>query len=85
MTSTASKQVRVQYYAMLREERGISDENIDTSANTAGELYAELQRAHGFTLDAGQLKVVVNAEFAEWDRPLSAGDTVVFIPPVAGG
>ena len=32
-----------------------------------------------------QLKVAVNSEFSDWSRPLSAGDAVVFIPPVAGG
>jgi molybdopterin converting factor small subunit len=31
------------------------------------------------------LKVAVNADFADWSRPLQAGDAVVFIPPVAGG
>jgi molybdopterin synthase sulfur carrier subunit len=29
--------------------------------------------------------VAVNTEFADWSRRLNAGDTVVFIPPVAGG
>jgi molybdopterin converting factor small subunit len=29
--------------------------------------------------------VAVNAEFGDWSQPLGAGDTVVFIPPVAGG
>jgi molybdopterin converting factor small subunit len=32
-----------------------------------------------------QLKVAVNSEFTDWSRRLSAGDAVVFIPPVAGG
>jgi molybdopterin converting factor small subunit len=31
------------------------------------------------------LRVAVNDEFADWSRPLVAGDRVVFIPPVAGG
>jgi molybdopterin synthase sulfur carrier subunit len=29
--------------------------------------------------------VAVNTEFSDWHAPLKAGDTVVFIPPVAGG
>ena len=32
-----------------------------------------------------QLKVALNAEFSDWQTPLKHGDTVVFIPPVAGG
>jgi molybdopterin converting factor small subunit len=27
----------------------------------------------------------VNAEFGEWTQALADGDSVVFIPPVAGG
>ncbi len=49
------------------------------------ELFAELSARHRFTLSADHLKVAVNAEFSDWSRPLNAGDTVVFIPPVAGG
>ena len=32
-----------------------------------------------------QLKVALNSEFSDWQTPLKHGDTVVFIPPVAGG
>jgi len=31
------------------------------------------------------LRVAVNEEFSDWQRPLEDGDRVVFIPPVAGG
>jgi molybdopterin converting factor small subunit len=31
------------------------------------------------------LKVAINDEFAAWDTQLASGDTIVFIPPVAGG
>jgi molybdopterin converting factor small subunit len=29
--------------------------------------------------------VAINAEFRDWQSPLKDGDSVVFIPPVAGG
>jgi molybdenum cofactor guanylyltransferase len=77
--------VQVQYFALLREQAGRGAERVETTARTARDLYAELARRHGFTLSSESLKVAINAEFAEWDRPLSAGDAVVFIPPVAGG
>jgi molybdopterin converting factor small subunit len=44
-----------------------------------------LAARYGFTLAEGSLKVAINTEFANWSQPLAAGDTVVFIPPVAGG
>jgi molybdopterin-guanine dinucleotide biosynthesis protein A len=81
----ASLQIRVQYYALLREQAGRSDETLTTRARTPRELYAELSARYPFTLPADMLRVAVNAEFGEWSQPLKAGDAVVFIPPVAGG
>lgn len=77
--------VRVQYYAILREQRGASAEEVTSSGESAGALYTRLAEAHGFTLPASVVRVAVNGEFAEWDRTVRPGDTVVFIPPVAGG
>ena len=34
--------VHVNYYAILREQRGVSDESVETEAITADELYSEL-------------------------------------------
>ena len=80
-----NKTVRVQYYAILREQAGRNQETLDTSAATPAELYAELRKRHPFQLAPEQLKVALNSEFGEWQTPLQHGDTVVFIPPVAGG
>jgi len=77
--------IRVQYYALLREQAGRSDETLTTSARDARELYAELSQRYPFTLPVEILRVAINAEFGEWSQPLKAGDAVVFIPPVAGG
>ena len=79
------KQLNVQYYALFREQAGVSEESVATGASTPAVLYAELRERHGFKLAPEQLKVAINAEFAEWGAPLSDGDTVVVIPPVAGG
>ncbi len=77
--------LRLQYYALLREQAGRQSETIDTPARTPAELYAELAIRHRFRLPASRLRVAVNAAFSEWDRALADGDEVVFIPPVAGG
>jgi molybdopterin-guanine dinucleotide biosynthesis protein A len=84
-TAPAPRELRVQYFALLREQAGRRDEAVSTRAATPRELYAELAGRHKFTLGAEHLKVAVNTEFSDWSRPLAAGDTVVFIPPVAGG
>jgi molybdopterin-guanine dinucleotide biosynthesis protein A len=79
------KRVNVQYYALLREQAGRRDEQLVTSAQTAEQLYAELSRRYPFTLAPQLLRVAINTEFREWSAPLAEGDTIVFIPPVAGG
>jgi molybdopterin-guanine dinucleotide biosynthesis protein A len=80
-----AREIRVQYYALLREQAGRSAEVINTRARTPRELYAELAAKYPFTLPAEMLRVAVNTEFGEWSQPLNAGDAVVFVPPVAGG
>lgn len=81
----ARKHIRVQYYALLREQAGRSEESLETAARTPRELYQELQSRHPFSLAPEMLRVAVNAEFGEWTQTLADGDSVVFIPPVAGG
>ena len=79
------KKIHLQYFALLREQRGLSTETVATSALTARGLYDELRARHSFTLPAERLRVALNGEFAPWDTPLTEGMQVVFIPPVAGG
>jgi molybdopterin-guanine dinucleotide biosynthesis protein A len=80
-----TKRLRIQYYALFREQAGRSEETLETNAGTPAELYRELQSRYPFQLAPSQLKVAVNADFRDWNAPLAAGDTIVFIPPVAGG
>lgn len=80
-----SKKILVQYFAILREEAGLAEEELWTSVATVSELYEELSERHNFTMEKQQLKLVVNEEFSEWSHAIAEGDTFVFIPPVAGG
>jgi len=84
-TTSARKHIKVQYYALLREQAGRSAEALITVARTPRELFEELKARHPFSLAPEMLRVAVNAEFGEWSQPLADGDSVVFIPPVAGG
>ena len=83
--SLSPMQLKIQYYALMREQAGRSEETLETSAATPADLYTELAARYGFTLSREQLKVAVNSEFSDWSRKLAANDAVVFIPPVAGG
>jgi molybdopterin synthase sulfur carrier subunit len=80
-----NKTVHVEYFALLREQRGVSAETVSTSAETAADFYAELRKRYPFTLPVDRLRVALNGEFAPWSTPLLDGAKLVFIPPVAGG
>ena len=77
-------QIRVEYFAILREHVGKSAEELHTTASTAGALFDELDSRDAFPSMA-RIKVAINDEFSDWDATLSDGDSIVFIPPVAGG
>lgn len=82
---SGSLRIRVQYFALLREQAGRGEEALETQARTPRDLYEELRARHPFTLPPELLRVAINTEFGDWAQPLADGDAVVFIPPVAGG
>ena len=77
--------LHVQYFAILREQRGLSQETLATSATTPVQLYTELQNRHRFSLPGDRIRAAVNDAFVDSGTALRDGDRVVFIPPVAGG
>ena len=79
------KKINVVYYALLRQERGQSEETVEFLSDTVRELFAELKALHQFKLLDSQVKVAVNGKVCSWQTSLVDGDSVVFIPPVAGG
>lgn len=80
-----AKSVKILYFAKLREARGLHEERVETLACTPAGLYGELHFRHRLPLEIASLRAARNGEFCAWDEPLSDGDEVVFIPPVAGG
>jgi molybdopterin-guanine dinucleotide biosynthesis protein A/molybdopterin converting factor small subunit len=82
---SVARQINIQYYALLREQAGRSTEILVTTAATPRQLYEQLRERYPFSLAPEMLRVAVNSEFSDWEQRLNAGDSVVFIPPVAGG
>ena len=80
-----TRSVQVLYYAVLRERAGIPAEVVETAAADPAALYEEIAARRGLAFPRAMLRVAVNDEFVDWNRPLADGDRVVFIPPVAGG
>lgn len=77
--------VSIQYFAVLREQRGESSEDIETSCKTPVDLYRHLQLQNQLSVPIDSLRVAINDEFASMDDELRDGDTIAFIAPVAGG
>ena len=79
------KSITIKYFASMRELSKHSEETIDTNANTAEELYQQLQAQYHFPLAIKELRVAVNDQFSDMDYELQSGDELVFIPPMSGG
>lgn len=77
--------IKVIYFAAMREQANKEEEVINIQAKNASELFQEINKKYHFTLEQSQLKVAINEEYKCFSTPLSEMDTVVFIPPVAGG
>lgn len=81
--------MKVLYFAWLRERIGAGAEEIETSAETAAALAAELaarspRHAAAFA-DLRAIRVALDQEMAELDAPLAGVREVAFFPPVTGG
>ena len=77
--------VRVRYFAVLRDRRGVASESVATSADTARDLANELTLRHDLDLPASLIRLALNGAFVEDTAPLAEGDELVLMPPVAGG
>lgn len=75
------KRVQVQYFAVFREQKGLSHETVETNAATLCELYDEL----GLRLPRHLVRASLNLAFEPLESKIADGDQIVFIPPVAGG
>lgn len=78
--------ISIRYFALLRDIAGKSEESLAVEqGSTASRVYLRLAEKYGFPLGLSDIRVAVNDDFATTDHPLTDGDRLVFIPPVAGG
>lgn len=82
-------QVQLRFFASLREALGVSQQVVETTAATVGQLRDELM-ARGepwvSALARGQsLRMSVSQVMVNEDAPLVEGAEVAFFPPVTGG
>lgn len=79
------KTITVRYFALFRDNAGIAEESLSTDAESTADVFKETQSRHGSAEPTGHCKVAINDVMADWDSPISDGDTVLLFPPVAGG
>ncbi len=79
--------LRLLYFAVVRERLRLDEELLELpDGGTVDALLDELSRRHPeIAALRAACKVAVNQELARGDHPLSDGDEVALIPPVAGG
>jgi molybdopterin converting factor subunit 1 len=79
--------VKVLYFGQAREAAGSGAETLLLPARASvGTLIREATAAHkGMGILTGSMKVAVNEEIVDEGQELRDGDTVAFLPPVAGG
>ena len=77
--------VKIKYFAAMREATGKSSETMETQAITPLELLNDINDKYQLNFDEHNLKVAINEEYVSFTNSLSELDTIVFIPPVAGG
>ena len=80
-------QVRIRYFAGLREATGMEGEALDLPDGATAELVRALLSERYPTLARllPSCAVAVNRAYVAADAPLHAGDELVFIPPLGGG
>ena len=77
--------LRVRYFAVLRDRAGVGEESLECASTTARALVRELIERRHLGLESPMIRVAINGQFVDDDAPLNEGDEVVLIPPVAGG
>ena len=76
--------VRVLVFGPLRERIGLAELHIEGS--TVREVWDALVRVHpAAAASASSIRAARNLDYCDWNTVVRGGDTVAFIPPVAGG
>ena len=83
--------VKILFFAGLREQLGISDEEIElpSGVGTVAGLRSHLMQRGGAWqsafADKKLVRIAVNQEMVSPASPIKPGDEIAFFPPVTGG
>ncbi len=78
--------IKILYFAQLAELAQKTEETrILQAGDTVTSLYAELQQPYKFPHELTQIQVALNHQLSAHQASLQSGDTLAFLPPMAGG
>lgn len=77
-------QVRLRFFAALREQMGPRASRVVPAGTTAGTLWRALVSERP-ELGRVQVRIAVNERYVDGSHELGDGDEVAFFPPVSGG
>lgn len=82
-----SIQIRMRYFASLREITGLNEEmlNVPEGTNATDIRALLLERHPRLEKTLARAICAINHQYVSPETPLNEGDEVVFIPPVGGG
>lgn len=79
-------EVKILAFGIARDILGGPELQLSTPQHlTVGKLLAILKEQYPAFQELTSLAIAVNADYAQSDQQIKAGDEVVIIPPVAGG
>ena len=81
----SAKTIVVEYCGVLREDAGMSNEEVHTESATAAGLWEELRMSRGLSLELDAVRIAINDEFQSLNHPLASQDKLTLFPPFAGG
>lgn len=77
-------EVTVLVFGPLRERVGVPE--VRVAGSTVQEVWDALVRRHpAAAANSGSIRAARNLNYCEWTTAVHGGDTIAFIPPVAGG
>ncbi len=87
-TAADAPELRVRYFAVLKELAGVDEEGLPLGPGlaTVAELLRALEQRHpALTGRLGRVRVARNQRLAAPGERLAPGDVLQLIPPLAGG
>ena len=75
--------IKILTFALTRTQLGFGEKDFECNA---GETPRDIFRRLAPQFDPGKfIRVAVNQEYADWDKPVGNATELALIPPVSGG